>query len=152
MRFSRVVDALDASGGKFENVYMYVCYVQRRVSCTSYHALRVLCPFSCLHFLSSVVVEISSVPSFSPSVSCTIFSASRQFPNSNSPWPTFEKEKKKKKKRELNIFCWWILSLVAWVSHYSFAILFYISLEKLILLSFYDYLKIMIKISNVPKN
>ena len=64
MRFSRVVDALDASGGKFENVYMYVCYVQRRVSCTSYHALRVLCPFSCLHFLSSVVVEISSFSFF----------------------------------------------------------------------------------------
>ena len=64
MRFSRVVDALDASGGKFENVYMYVCCVQRRVSCTSYHALRVRCPFSCLHFLSSVVVEISSFSFF----------------------------------------------------------------------------------------
>ena len=130
-------------------ICMYVVYNEEFLALPT-----MLCVF-CAHFLvfiSCLQLSLKSLlfPSFSSSVSCLIFYFSRQFPNSNSPWPTFEKEKKKKKKRELNIFCWWILSLVAWVSHYSFAILFYISLEELI--SYYDYLKIMIKISNVSKN
>ena len=132
---------------------MYVCECVH-VGYKNFLALLICLACSVLIFLSSFLVlscrwNLLFFPSFSSSVSCLIFYFSRQFPNSNSPWPTFEKEKKKKK-RELNIFCWWILSLVAWVSHYSFAILFYISLEELI--SYYDYLKIMIKISNVSKN
>ena len=92
---------------------MYVCMCCVWEFFLHFLCLRVLCSFSCLHFLSSVVVEISSVPSFSPSVSCTIFSSSRQFPNSNSPWPTFEKEEEKKKRGKLNFYfvgwCWALL-------------------------------------------
>ena len=81
-------------------VFMYVC------ECVHLGYKNFLAPLICLAcsvliFLSSFLVlscrwNLLFFPSFSSSVSCLIFYYSRQFPNSNSPWPTFGKEGEKK--------------------------------------------------------
>ena len=127
MRFSRVVDALDASGGKFVCVYIYVCVclcmLCRRIFLHFLYALRVLCPFSCLHFLSSVVVEISSFSFFFFFCFLSHLILLSSISKFKQPMTYIWKGRRKEKRGELNIyFCWWILSLVAWVSPYfSFA-------------------------------
>ena len=60
----------------------------------------VLCSFSCLHFLSSVVVEISSSPSFSHSASCAIFYYTLVNIKTQTAHDLHLKRKKKRKMRE----------------------------------------------------